>query len=147
MSHLIQDDGPQEKLWRATLRDHAMPTVRGRPVDRIKTADVMALLLPIWNEKPVTARRVRQRVGVVMRRAVAQGYREDNPAGEAIGAALPKNGVRPQHHRALTEGPRVTPSTAAVVATGRRVRVLPHDRNKLVAHCGSDSSWRAIRAT
>ena len=25
-----------------------------------------------------------------------QSYREDNPAGEAIGAALPKNGARPQ---------------------------------------------------
>ena len=36
-----------------------------------------------------------------MRWAVAQGYREDNPAGEAIGAALPKNGVRPQHLAAL----------------------------------------------
>ena len=33
--------------------------------------------------------------------AVAQGYREDNPAGEAIGAALPRNGVRPRHHPAL----------------------------------------------
>ena len=33
--------------------------------------------------------------------AIAQGYRKDNPAGEAIGAALPKsNGVQ-KHHRAL----------------------------------------------
>ena len=70
-------------------------------MDRINTADVMAVLLPIWNEKRVTARRVRHRIGAVMRWAVAQGYREDNPAGEAIGAALPKNGFRPQHHRAL----------------------------------------------
>ena len=52
-------------------------------------------------EKRVTARRIRQRIRAVMRWAVAQGYREDNPAGDAMGAALPKNGVRPQHHRAL----------------------------------------------
>ena len=96
-----KDGGRQEKLWRASLRDHAMPKLGGRPVHRINTADVMAVLLPIWNEKRVTARRVRQRIGAVMRWAVAQGYREDNPAGEAIGAALPKNGFRPQHHRAL----------------------------------------------
>ncbi len=96
-----KDDGRQEKLWRASLRDHAMPKLGGRPVHRINAADVMAVLLPIWNEKRVTARRVRQRIGAVMRWAVAQGYREDNPAGEAIGAALPKNGFRPQHHRAL----------------------------------------------
>ena len=36
-----------------------------------------------------------------MRWAVAQGYREDNPTGDAIGAALPKSGGRPQHHAAL----------------------------------------------
>ena len=90
-----------EEDWRATLRDYAMPKLGGRPVDRITTADVMAVLLPFWNEKRVTARRVRQRIGAVMRWAVAQGYREDNPAGEAIGAALPKNGVRPRHLAAL----------------------------------------------
>ena len=36
-----------------------------------------------------------------MKWAVAQGYREDNPAGDAISAALPKSGVRRQHQRAL----------------------------------------------
>jgi len=70
-------------------------------VDRIKAPDVMRVLLPIWNEKRVTARRVRQRISAVMLWAIAQGYREDNPAGAAVGAALPKNGVRPQHLAAL----------------------------------------------
>ena len=96
-----KDGSRSEEDWRGTLRDYAVPKLGGRPVDRITTADVMEVLLPIWNEKRVTARRVRQRIGVVMRWAVAQGYREDNPAGEAIGAALPKNGVRPQHLAAL----------------------------------------------
>ncbi len=96
-----KDGSKSEKDWRATLRDYAVPKLGGRPVNRINTADVMAVLLPIWNEKRVTARRVRQRISTVMRWAVAQGYREDNPAGEAIGAALPKNGVRPQHLAAL----------------------------------------------
>ena len=93
--------GRQEKLWRATLRDYAMPRLGGLPVNRIHAADVMAVLQPIWNGKRVTAQRVRRRISAVMRWAVAQGYREDNPAGEAIGAALPRNGVRPRHHRAL----------------------------------------------
>ncbi len=69
--------------------------------DRIGTADVMEVLLPIWSTKRETARRVRQRISAVMKWAVAQGYREDNPAGDAISAALPKNGVRRQHQRAL----------------------------------------------
>ena len=36
-----------------------------------------------------------------MRWAVAEGHRKDNPDGEAIGAALPTNGVQPQHLGAL----------------------------------------------
>ena len=99
-----KDGSKSEKEWRATLRDYAMAKLGGRPVNRINTADVMAVLLPIWNEKRVAARRVRQRISAVMRWAVAQGYREDNPAGEAIGAALPKNGVRPRHLPALPYG-------------------------------------------
>ena len=39
-----------------------------------------------------------------MKWAVAQGYRQDNPAGEAIGAALPKNGGIQRHHQALPHG-------------------------------------------
>ncbi len=61
----------------------------------------MEVLLPIWATKRETARRVRQRIGAVMKWAVAQGYREDNPTGDAISAALPKNSDRRQHQRAL----------------------------------------------
>ena len=95
------DRGRSEEQWRASLRDYAMWRLGEMPVNRIGTADVMAVLLPIWAEKRETARRVRQRISAVMRWAVAQGYREDNPAGDAIGAALPKTGVRTRHQPAL----------------------------------------------
>ena len=39
-----------------------------------------AVLSPIWVEKAETARRVRQRIGTVMKWAIAQGWRQDNPA-------------------------------------------------------------------
>ncbi len=96
-----KDGGKNTSQWRASLRDYAMPRLGKLRVSDISTADVMAVLLPIWNEKPETARRVRQRIGSVMKWAVAQGYRQDNPAGDALGAALPKNGVAKKHHRAL----------------------------------------------
>ena len=63
-------------------------------VDRITSADVMA----------VTAGRVRQRIGAVMRWAIAQGHRADNPAGDAITAALPRNGRQSRHFKALPHG-------------------------------------------
>ena len=96
-----KDAGKSEKQWRASLRDYVMPRLGRKPVDRITTADVMAVLLPIWHEKHETARRVRQRISTTMKWAVAQGYRDDNPAGDAISAALPKNGKIKNHHRAL----------------------------------------------
>ncbi len=87
-----------ESQWRASVRDYILPRKR---VDAVTTADVMAVLLPIWSTKRETARRVRQRIGAVMKWAVTQGYRNDNPAGDEISAALPKTAVRQQHMRAL----------------------------------------------
>ena len=78
-----------------------MPHLGDRCVDAVTTGDVMAVVLPIWSTKRETARRLRHRIGAVMKWAVAQGYRTDNPAGDAISAALPKNGVRIEHRKAL----------------------------------------------
>ena len=78
-----------------------MPELGQKRIDEITASDVMAVLLPIWNTKAETARRVRQRIGTIMKWAVAKGYRPDNPAGDAIGAALPKNNGLRQHFRAL----------------------------------------------
>ena len=65
-----------------------MPKLGGWRVDAITNDNVMAVLLPIWSTKRITAQRVRQRIGAVMKWAVAKGYRQDNPAGDAIAAAL-----------------------------------------------------------
>ena len=109
--------GKSEAQWRASLTTYAYPRLGRRGVDRITTADVMACLVPIWHTRPETARRVRQRIGAVMRWAIAQGYRTDNPAGDAIAAALPSNMGRRRHHRALPHAD-VAASVARVRASG-----------------------------
>ena len=96
--------GESEIDWRRTLGTYAIPRLGVMQVDRITSADVMAVLQPIWNEKPATAGRVRQRIGAVMRWAIAQGHRPDNPAGDAITAALPRNGRQTRHFKALPHG-------------------------------------------
>ena len=50
-----------------------------------------------WNRKRVTARVVRQRIGAVMKWGGRAGIPRGHPAGDAINAAVPKNGVRVQH--------------------------------------------------
>ena len=106
-----------EAQWRASLRDYAMPRLGAKPVDQITTGDVLSVLVPIWSTKRETARRVRQRIGAVMKWAVAKGYREDNPAGDAIGAALPKNGGKVKHFKALPHQ-KVRSALATVEASG-----------------------------
>ena len=51
-----KDSGKSEKQWRASLRDYAMSKLGRRRVSDISTADVMAVLLPIWHDKRETAR-------------------------------------------------------------------------------------------
>ena len=83
--------GPQ---WRASLETYAYPSIGELSVSEVTPGHVMAVLLPIWNDKRETARRVKQRISAICRWAVAQGYRNDDPAGVVIDAALPRNGVK-----------------------------------------------------
>lgn len=74
-----RDDGKSAGQWEASLRQHAFPRLGSKRVDTITTADVMSVLLPIWIAKSETARRVRQRIGTIMKWAIAQGFRDDTP--------------------------------------------------------------------
>ncbi len=96
-----KDGARSAEIWRSSLRDYVLPRLGRKPVHQITTADVLAVLVPIWSQKRETAKRVRQRIGAVMKWAVAEGHREDNPAGDAIGAALPKSAGPQKHQRAL----------------------------------------------
>ena len=89
------------KDWVTSLRVYAFPQLGNRPVGEITTADVLEILTPIWHDKQVTARRVRQRIGAVMKWAVAMGLRPDNPTGDVLGQALGRQRVVVRHMRAL----------------------------------------------
>ena len=79
-----------------------MPTLCNKPLDRIDRGDVLGVLTPIWTTRPETARRVRQRMRTVFRWAMAHGFMETNPAGEAIDGALPAMPKVKAHLRALS---------------------------------------------
>ena len=107
--------GKNEQNWRSTMRDYAPPKLGTKSVDAVTGKDVMDVLLPIWTTKVETAGRVRRRIGAVMKWAVAQGFRTDNPAGAAISAALPNNKVQITHRAALPHA-----QVGAAVAKVRR---------------------------
>ena len=108
-----RDSGKSEAQWRASLRDYAGPLM-DQPVDQIDAGAVLTVISPIWNAKRETARRVLQRVGAVLRWAVAGGYRDATPI-DAVRAALPRNGHKARHHRALPHA-----EVAAALATIRQ---------------------------
>ena len=112
-------NGKSAAQWEASLRDYAYPVLGDMRVDEIGSGDVLRALRPIWNTKRETAQRTRQRISAVMKAAIAAGHRLDNPAGDALAAALPKGGQRQRHQRALPHG-----EVAAAVDTVRRSNAL-----------------------
>ena len=94
-----RDGGKSEKQWRSSLATYAR-SLMDKPLDAIGPGDVLAVLVPIWSAKRETAQRVKQRIGAIMKWAIAEGHRESNPV-DAIGAALPKNANHRTHFKAL----------------------------------------------
>ena len=80
----------EARIWRSSFRDYVYPTLAHNPVNQISTADILNVLTPIWLERSETARRLRQRISIVLQWCVAQGFRQEDPAGKAIAQALPR---------------------------------------------------------
>ena len=111
-------NGKHAAQWKSTLRTYVGPRLGRRPVSDIDTAEVLAVLMEIWHEKPETARRVRQRISTIMKWAVAQGFRQDNPAGDSISAVLPKHKANGKHHHRALPHHEVADAIKAVSASG-----------------------------
>lgn len=77
------------KQWVSTLETYAYPLIGSRQINKLDGTDVLSVLDPIWKDKNVTATRVKQRIGVIIKWSIARGYRTDNPA-DAVQEALTK---------------------------------------------------------
>ena len=90
--------------WRNTLSTYGAPITK-KPVSHIGTEDVIAVLTPIWREKPETASRVRGRIERILDFAKARGWRDGpNPAlwRGHLQAILPARGKLGRgHHGAM----------------------------------------------
>ncbi len=83
-----------------SLKMYVHPLLGDRRVSEITPSDMLAVLQPIWLDKPETARRVKQRVGTIFKWSMAKGWRSDNPA-EAVSKALPAQTREKTHFRSL----------------------------------------------
>lgn len=87
--------------WLNTLKQYAFPELEDKRVNAIETSDVLRVLGPIWLAKPETARRVRQRIGVVMDWAKAAGHRAGENPVDAVSKGLPRQPEGKKHHASL----------------------------------------------
>ena len=86
--------------FKSTLTNYVTHKLGRRPVNDIQAADILSVLQPIWVDKNETARRIKQRMGTVMKWAIAQGYRSDDPT-IALNQVLPKPNRKPKHRASL----------------------------------------------
>jgi integrase len=69
------------KQWQQSLEKYVHPKIGDLPVANIDLACVLSVLEPIWTTVPETARRIRNRIELVLDWATARGLRQgDNPA-------------------------------------------------------------------
>lgn len=83
-----------------TLATYAFPIMGKSKASEVTSADVLAVLQPIWLDKAETARRVKQRIGTVMKWCITKGWRKDNPA-DAVDQGLPKQKRKAERRKSL----------------------------------------------
>jgi integrase len=74
----------------SSLETHAFPILGKRAVNDIDARLIAKALKPIWLDKPMMARKVRQRIGTVINYAHAETWRETPMPDEAVNILLPR---------------------------------------------------------
>jgi integrase len=109
------------RQWVKGLGEYAGP-IRDKPVDEIKTSDVLAVLRPIWNDIPETASRLRGRIEVVLDAARALGHIPEDRANVArwkghLDHLLPRPGKLTRGHHAAMPYDQLPEFMARLVET------------------------------
>ena len=108
-----------EREWRATLREYAMPSLAARRVDAIATADVMAVLVPNVGVKPV----IRSRTGHSGR---------VSRTGGRVAALAARHVIRQAVHRDLLQARGTSLSVCAETTHDGYVRARERAFDRLV---------------
>jgi integrase len=107
--------------WAATLTTYAYPLIGQKPVSEITTDDVLAILQPLWSTKTETAKRLQQRLAVILDWSRVRGYRSSHNVAQWKGhldklLAKPGKIKKVRHHPAIP----VAEVGAFMAALGKR---------------------------
>lgn len=70
----------------STLKLHVFPKIGSLRVDSVDEKDILSVLSPLWTSKPAAAKKLRQRIGVVLDYSKGHGWRT---------TGAPRDGLRP----------------------------------------------------
>ena len=99
-----------KQIWLSSLTAYAFPYLGASRIDQITSSAIVACLTPIWQEKPETARRVKQRIRAVLDWAATREYRDFVDFGRI---KMPKQGDIKGNYAALAKND-VAPFMSAV---------------------------------
>jgi integrase len=93
------------RQWLASLENHVFTKLGDIPTGGIASPDIIAVLTPIWQEIPETARQVRNRICAVLDYAHAKGWRSSEaPSGSGslkAGRGLPRQVKERENRKAM----------------------------------------------
>ena len=89
------------KSWLSSIEQHAYPHIGDVPISQITPANILSVLTPIWNSKSETARKIKQRLTLIMKWSRAQGYYDGYDPVEIAEQALPRIKKIKKHFKAI----------------------------------------------
>ncbi len=93
--------GRASARWLQLVEGLAFKQIGNIPVDKIDREDVLRVLVPIWTTTPESAKKVRQRIRLILAWCQAHGFTKENPADGRIDGALPRLPSVKAHYRSL----------------------------------------------
>lgn len=87
--------------WLSGFERHIFPHIGKKPVDQVDSACVVGALSSIWLEVPETARRMLQRIGVVLDFAHVKGWVPEEVSLRSVRKGLPRQNDKPGHMEAM----------------------------------------------
>lgn len=112
--------------WHMTLNEYA-EKLHDMPIADIVVGDVKACLEPHWQERPVTADRLRSRIGAVIDYGIAHGWRTAGNCARWTGLLdklMPPRQKGRGHHAALAYGDAPTMAKGLRKSTGTAARAV-----------------------
>ena len=89
------------RAWRSCMDIYVLPRIGDMRVNHVGREQVLAILVPLYADKPESARKCRIRLKAVFSWCQSHGFIEGNPADAGIDGALPRKTAAKEHLKAL----------------------------------------------